>query len=504
MITLLEISPFRLAAASVVPVVFNYTLKSILLLAVTALMALAWHRSSASRRHALWTVAVAATLALPLFSRVLPPGRTVACLDWGAMIRWLSPATEQARASAALPPFEVERPRPGGPGTASLASSAFPPDPLRSSRREQRSSDAIAFVDRAETKVIFHRQLLTSEYASARSGDRATASWSWLATVAWMFGVAMCLRCAAFSSLALRRLERQSQRITSGPGYEMLERIRERLGIRGNVQFLIGTRHDTPMAWGMLRPTVYLPKSAAAWSRNRLTAVLTHELGHIRRRDALTQWMVQIACAIYWVNPFIWYAARRIRVEREQACDDMVVSHGVDATDYAEHLLRIAASLGPCRAGAVGLSIATPSRVEQRVQALLHPETNRQTVSSGILCTIVAVGLSISLPLAVLRGAGEDGPTTAELPETRQKTPRDAPPVRLSHVDDTAESWRSIAGSGHAVRFQRTDAAAYLTAVEIFANRYGSGEAAGRGLPPLYSRQEPEAAPGLSLSLCVD
>jgi hypothetical protein len=45
--------------------------------------------------------------------------------------------------------------------------------------------------------------------------------------------------------------------------------------------------------------------------------------------------------------------------------------------------------------------------------------------------------------------------------------------VTLSYVDDSAEGKRSIAGSGHAVRFERPDNARFVEAVRIFASRYG-------------------------------
>jgi beta-lactamase regulating signal transducer with metallopeptidase domain len=52
-----------------------------------------------------------------------------------------------------------------------------------------------------------------------------------------------------------------------------------------------------------------------------------------------------MACAFYWFNPLIWYAAGRLRVEREQACDDYVLRIGTKPSDYADHLLDIARSM---------------------------------------------------------------------------------------------------------------------------------------------------------------
>src|SRR5665213_3526650 len=47
----------------------------------------------------------------------------------------------------------------------------------------------------------------------------------------------------------------------------------------------LSLREDGPMAWGIFRPVILLPKNSLHWPRARLQAVLLHELAHIRRRD---------------------------------------------------------------------------------------------------------------------------------------------------------------------------------------------------------------------------
>ena len=82
------------------------------------------------------------------------------------------------------------------------------------------------------------------------------------------------------------------------------------------------------MVWGFFRPTILLPADASNWQEERLRAVLLHELAHIQRNDWESQLIAQVMCAVYWFNPLVWFAARRMRVEAERACDDHVLNAG--------------------------------------------------------------------------------------------------------------------------------------------------------------------------------
>ena len=57
------------------------------------------------------------------------------------------------------------------------------------------------------------------------------------------------------------------------------------------------------------------------------------------------QLLAQIACALHWFNPLVWFAAWRLGLERERACDDLVLASGVRPSAYAGHLLEIVTGL---------------------------------------------------------------------------------------------------------------------------------------------------------------
>src|SRR4029079_9712727 len=97
-----------------------------------------------------------------------------------------------------------------------------------------------------------------------------------------------------------------------------------------------------PSTWGIFNPTVLLPGDADTWDEERRRVVLLHELAHVRRKDSLMQIIAQVCCAVYWFHPAVWYTSRKLQSERELACDEHVLALGMNACDYAAHLLEIA------------------------------------------------------------------------------------------------------------------------------------------------------------------
>src|SRR5262249_28264643 len=149
---------------------------------------------------------------------------------------------------------------------------------------------------------------------------------------------------------------------------------------------LYSARSAMPMTWGWIRPVVLLPADAASWGVERRRSVLMHELAHVKRLDYLTQAIGRTACAGNWFHPLPWHAARRMRVERERACDDAVLLSGSRASEYAGHLLEIARGLRVPRAVDLAvLAMARPSQLEGRLLAILDPERRRQGPDRGMV-----------------------------------------------------------------------------------------------------------------------
>jgi hypothetical protein len=92
--------------------------------------------------------------------------------------------------------------------------------------------------------------------------------------------------------------------------------------------------------------------------------------------------------------------------EREQACDDVVVCSGVDAADYAEHLVLVAAGLRADQLTSIGaMAMAQPSRLESRLLQVLDDGVNRRQATGGWRLGTVLLLLLCLIPIAMLQVA---------------------------------------------------------------------------------------------------
>ena len=243
----------------------------------------------------------------------------------------------------------------------------------------------------------------------------------------WVMGVIFVLSKAACGAVALGALYRASvPHIPHGLAATKFRGLNWQLRLRT-------TPGDAgPITWGILRPIVLLPKSSVTWSRARLEAVLLHEAAHVRRQDCLTRLIALLACALYWPNPLVWVAARAMRRDGETAADDVVLSCGIKASAYAEHLVGLARAFAGSRPSYAGVSLAMAeaSMLDARVEAILNPTRSRRALRKSDVLKIAALGLTATAVMALVRPSVAEAKPEAETVAARasqQSAPSEQP-----------------------------------------------------------------------------
>ena len=81
---------------------------------------------------------------------------------------------------------------------------------------------------------------------------------------------------------------------------------------------------ETPLLFGFLHPTIYLPEHLKEEERDY---ILRHEMYHRRRRDHILKAVALSISIVYWYNPLVWAAFHCFGVDMELSCDEAVLLH---------------------------------------------------------------------------------------------------------------------------------------------------------------------------------
>src|SRR4051812_10167001 len=242
-----------------------------------------------------------------------------------------------------------------------------------------------------------------------QSQSRTQLSLSRLLFLCWVSGLLTSLAWFAAGRVRLRMLRRQGQPLLHPEIPSLLEAIKTQFGIHQQVLLLQSNLCKVPITWGTLRPVIMVPTEAESWTSDLLRLVLSHELAHIKRRDFLAQTAASLISALYWSNPVVWWAARQARLERERACDDMVLNSGARPSTYASQLVALARNFGrwsPIASGAIPMARA--SQLEHRVTSIVDGTRNRQTLTSKLLLVSLSGVVLLLASISLFRVQAQD------------------------------------------------------------------------------------------------
>ncbi|MES2706190.1 MAG: M56 family metallopeptidase [Verrucomicrobiota bacterium] len=310
--------------------------------------------------------------------------------------------------------------------------------------------------------------------------------WVLIVALAWLTGVlAAGLRLGFHRWRLWRRTRRCWHRVTEGPLHESLNRIVGAAGLRYGTRLFLSREWIMPATWGWRRPSVVLPREAEQWSAARLGHVLTHECGHIARRDALTHFLSSLALALVWFHPLAWLTRRQLAALREAACDDWVLTRGeADPLAYGEDLLALvkhhfAQKNGGAAVHGMGIGMAKSSSAGKRIRRLLADNVNRgqptRRARRGIFaCWLGAVGAVSLMVSCRTAGSGE----SALMSGAGLNNPSLPPRVEISRSPDKPRAGADSIGFG---------------IIEI-TMREGSSNYLSPWLPAKYAAEQPREA----------
>ncbi len=203
----------------------------------------------------------------------------------------------------------------------------------------------------------------------------------------WLCGVVFLSARLLSGWWHVRRLQRLGLTAPASGWQEVSDRLAARLHLRRRVHVVESPSVDVPSVVGWWRPVLLLPLTGlTGLTPSQAEAIVAHELVHVRRYDYLVNVLQRVTETVLFYHPAVWWISNRMRLEREQCCDAVVVGVCGDAGDYATALLRLEESRGP---GDPELAVAaTGSALVDRIRRILSPRRDdHQSLAPAVVTT---------------------------------------------------------------------------------------------------------------------
>jgi len=240
--------------------------------------------------------------------------------------------------------------------------------------------------------VVSWRQWAKNLYTSALPGI----------VLGWFIGVLALSFWHLGGWAHLQRLKRKKINQVDASLKDKLDNLAERLKVTRPVKLMKSALVQIPTVVGCLRPVILLPASAlTGLTSQQLEAVLAHELAHIRRYDYLVNMLQTVVEIVGFYHPAVWWISHKMRVERENCCDDLAVSICGDKVGYARALT----SMEEIRLAQGELVIAASGgNLFTRISRLVGNESARKARPGWapvVLSALLIIALAIPTTLAL-------------------------------------------------------------------------------------------------------
>lgn len=276
--------------------------------------------------------------------------------------------------------------------------------------------------------VDLHRQIILS------------SSWANYLLLVWAVGAAVLLVRLGVGLWRVRCYRSHCSELDFATLDPTIAVILREFALSHRVKLCVSSDVASPAAIGFFRPAIVFP----AWLLPQLSAgeievILLHENAHLRRWDHWTNLAQKFVKAVFFFHPAVWWIENRLTLEREMACDDMVLSQSTSPRTYASFLITFAEKLQNSRGSALVQALVSQARqMSLRVAQILDAKQPHRTglwkpvlgVSAGLLALVIVV-----TPCAPRFVAFENEPGQSQ--STRiQATKKEAQPAATIATED--------------------------------------------------------------------
>ena len=249
--------------------------------------------------------------------------------------------------------------------------------------------------------------------ANLHGGVTLASSWAFCLFAGWSLGAGLLLLRLSVGLWRVRQIRSKCSEVDLADLDPAIAGILRDFGSRRRVKLCVSGDLAVPTAIGFFRSAIVFP----AWllpqlSPDEIKVILLHELAHLRRWDDWTNLSQKLVKAVFFFHPAVWWIESRLTLEREMACDDMVLAQTVSPRVYASSLISFAEKLQNARALTLAQALVSRMRdMSLRVAQILDTERPSRTglwkpvlgLSTGLLALVVGAAAPYAPPLVAFQ-----------------------------------------------------------------------------------------------------
>ncbi len=151
-------------------------------------------------------------------------------------------------------------------------------------------------------------------------------TWFSLLGVLWIIGASVFMIHAFVVNIKIFYKLKKGKPVVDRKINTLFKRCKEKMGVN-NIELATLQNIKTPFLFGIISPRILFSEDLLhSLSSDEQEHIFLHELAHHKRGDISVALLATILQILHWFNPVIWFAFYKMRLSRELACDELVLS----------------------------------------------------------------------------------------------------------------------------------------------------------------------------------
>lgn len=242
-----------------------------------------------------------------------------------------------------------------------------------------------------------------------------------IGSIVWIAGLLSLSTYYLFVVLRFKKRVGVSCKLENHEVLSILESCKAKLGITKSIPIYETTRLHSPCIYGLTKPRIYLPADIVTIADSRqLMHIILHELTHYKRTDLWFNFLWTLAAVLHWFNPFVWLSMKKIKADREVACDagvlEILDEH--ESSSYGMTLLMLSRLFTRTSSPQVNLSNFFENNREMKRRITMISKFRKGTYKLSAATIILLLGLG-----AVMLTNSSEHVNGAESGSTQESSP---------------------------------------------------------------------------------